>query len=76
MVAIEASPMIYQALQRNLALNNGAEPAAAAPIRTINMAVSDVAGTVRMHHGPAFQLSDCRRRSIPGNYQQIDLAVV
>jgi FkbM family methyltransferase len=55
-VAIEASPAIYRALQRSLSLNDGAEGAEMASIRTVNMAVSDVAGTVRVHQGPAFNL--------------------
>jgi len=55
-VALEASPTIYRALQHNLSLNDGAEAPSAAPIRTVHAAVSDEAGTVRMHEGPVFNL--------------------
>ena len=46
--AIEASPTIYQCLQGNLALNGDT-----GGVRAVNMAASDVPGTVHIHRGPA-----------------------
>lgn len=49
-VAVEASPSIYEMLRENIALN------AATNITPINMAVSDRPGTVEIYRGPAFNL--------------------
>jgi FkbM family methyltransferase len=46
-VAIEASPANFQALQENLALNDDPES-----VRTVNRAAADVAGAVSIFSGP------------------------
>jgi FkbM family methyltransferase len=55
-VAIEASPTFFRWLQRTLALNDAGNGSDVAAIRTVNVAVSDVAGTARIHHGPLHNL--------------------
>jgi FkbM family methyltransferase len=49
-VAIEASPSTYAALQRNLALNRVAN------VRAINMAASDHRGSLKFYRGPSDNL--------------------
>ena len=50
-VAIEASPMIYTQLKRNLELNGTTN------VRTVNEAASDRAETVALYHGPTHNTS-------------------
>lgn len=47
-ISIEASPSIFVALERNVALN----PQLAGRIRCVNAAVLDRSGSVTVHHGP------------------------